>query len=147
MLELEKSERAAPQVQRLLRLAHTLKGAARVVKQAEIADGAHAIEDELSTFREAAGVVPRKHIDAVLRHVDAIGVQVGVLTAADPAQTAAASVPVIDDALRTVRADIAEMDALAEGVSEVHTLLNGLRPAIGALERGRHLADLLQQQL
>jgi two-component system chemotaxis sensor kinase CheA len=147
MLELEKSERGAPQVQRLLRLAHTLKGAARVVKQGEIADRAHAIEDELSPFRESVGPVPRKHIEAVLRHVDAIGGRIGGLTAVESTEPAAESMTVVDEALRTVRADIAEMDALLEGVSEAHTLLNGLRPAARAMEQGQHLADLLLEQL
>ena len=40
VLELEKGEASAAAVQRLLRLAHTLKGAARVVKQSEIAERA-----------------------------------------------------------------------------------------------------------
>lgn len=146
-LELEKSERAAPQVQRLLRLAHTLKGAARVVRQAEIADAAHAIEDELSPFRDAAEAVPRGPIDAVLRHIEAIGVWIGALSAVRPAETAIEAAPIIDEALRTVRADVAEMDHLLEGVSETHMLLNGLRPVVKTMEQGQHLADLLLRQL
>lgn len=146
-LELEKSERGARQVQRLLRLAHTLKGAARVVKQAEIAEAAHAIEDELSPFRDAADAVPRKHIDAVLRHVDEIGGRIGRLTTVEPAKIAVEGPPTTDETLRTVCADIADMDALLEGISEAHTLLNGLRPATTAVEQGQHLADLLVQQL
>ena len=43
VLELEKGA-GGELVPRLLRLAHTLKGAARVVKQGEIAESAHAIE-------------------------------------------------------------------------------------------------------
>jgi len=54
ILELEKSGTSTTAVQRLLRLAHTLKGAARVVKQSEIADRAHAIEDTLAPFRDCA---------------------------------------------------------------------------------------------
>src|SRR5262249_44397559 len=79
-LELERSERCAPQVQQLLRLAHTLKGAARVVKQGEIADRAHAIEDELTPFRESASAMPREPIEAVLRHLNEIERRVGALT-------------------------------------------------------------------
>ena len=45
VLELEKGSGGVAAVQRLLRIAHTLKGAARVVKQPEIANRAHAIED------------------------------------------------------------------------------------------------------
>ena len=57
---------AAAAVQQLLRLAHTLKGAARVVKQAEIANRAHAIEDALAPFRDCADSIAREQIDAIL---------------------------------------------------------------------------------
>lgn len=148
VLALEKGGRAAPAVQRLLRLAHTLKGAARVVKQVEIADHSHAIEDELAAFRETEDAVPRPRIEAVLARLEEIRRQLGALSpAAEQAEVAAAAAEVADEGLRTVRADIAEMDALLEGVSETHTLLNGLRPAAQAMERGQHLADLLLQQL
>ena len=43
LLELERIGSGGEIVPRLLRLAHTLKGAARVVRQPEIADHAHAI--------------------------------------------------------------------------------------------------------
>src|SRR5271163_3161034 len=66
VLELERGAAAAPLVQRLLRLAHTLKGAARVVRQTEIADHAHAMEDVLSPFREATGSIGRAPIEALL---------------------------------------------------------------------------------
>jgi two-component system chemotaxis sensor kinase CheA len=148
VLALEKGGRGAPAVQRLLRLAHTLKGAARVVKQIEIADHSHAIEDELAAFRETEDAVPRARIDAVLARLEDIRRQLGALSpAAEHAEVAVQLAEAPDEGLRTVRADIAEMDALLEGVSETHTLLNGLRPAAQAMERGQHLADLLLQQL
>ena len=67
-------------LQRLLRLAHTLKGAARVVKQPEIADRAHAIEDALTPLREPSASVAREQIDTVLRHLGDIGQQLQTLT-------------------------------------------------------------------
>src|SRR5688572_26105734 len=71
ILDLEKGP--APQlVAQLLRLAHTLKGAARVVKQPEIADQTHAIEEILAPFRESAAAVPRQPIEAVLVLLDRI---------------------------------------------------------------------------
>ena len=147
VLALEKGGRAAPAVQRLLRLAHTLKGAARVVKQGEIADHSHAIEDELAAFREAEEAVPRERIQAVLQRLEGIRGQLGALTPAEHAEATAPALDSPDEGLRTVRTNIAEMDALLEGVSETHTLLNGLRPAAQAMERGQHLADLLLEQL
>jgi two-component system chemotaxis sensor kinase CheA len=147
VLALEKGGRAAPAVQRLLRLAHTLKGAARVVKQGEIADQSHAIEDELAAFREADEPPPRERIEAVLQHLGEIRGRLGALTPAEQTAAAAEAIDPTDEGLRTVRTNIAEMDALLEGVSETHTLLNGLRPAAQAMERGQHLADLLLEQL
>src|SRR5690349_17636053 len=59
VLELEKPGRGQDLVGRLLRHAHTLKGAAWVVKQTAIADLAHAIEDALAPLRDAGGEAPR----------------------------------------------------------------------------------------
>src|SRR5882757_3980505 len=86
ILELEKSGTSTTAVQRLLRVAHTLKGAARVVKQSEIANRAHAIEDALSPFREAAENIAREQIDAILEHLDGISSQLGTLSPAEAAQ-------------------------------------------------------------
>jgi len=57
-LDLEKQAASGTVVPRLLRLAHTLKGAARVVQQREIADCAHALEDVLAAPKEAAAPSP-----------------------------------------------------------------------------------------
>ncbi|HEX3953043.1 MAG TPA: response regulator [Stellaceae bacterium] len=154
VLQLERTGQAG-QVQQLLRLAHTLKGAARVVKQPEIADCAHAIEDALSPFRETGDGVPHGSIDAVLRSIDTIGLHVRALDA--PARPAAAatqqpappsgSAAAIDEPIRTVRADIAEMDLLLEGIGETHALLSGLHGTLRTVEQAQHLADLVAAQL
>ena len=79
VLALEKSP-APGQVARLLRLAHTLKGAASVVRQRAIAAETHALEDVLVPLREreadvTAGDIARvlAHTDAIARHVAALG--------------------------------------------------------------------------
>jgi len=51
VLELERGGSAKAVVGRLLRLAHTLKGASRVVKQPEIAEMAHGLEDTFAPHR------------------------------------------------------------------------------------------------
>ena len=89
VLELEKSGPNAAVLQRLLRLAHTLKGAARIVKQQEIADRAHAIEDALSPFRESGEAVARAQIEAVLQHLGDIGQRLQTLVPADGADARA----------------------------------------------------------
>src|SRR5665647_439590 len=81
VLEFERSGSGGEIVPRLLRLAHTLKGAARVVRQPEIADHAHAIEGALSPFQDFAGIVPRENVDAILRLIDGISGRVAALPA------------------------------------------------------------------
>jgi hypothetical protein len=51
------------------------------------------------------------------------------------------------DRARTLRADVAEADAVLDGVAETHALLTGLRRTAQGMEQTRHLADLLLAQL
>jgi two-component system chemotaxis sensor kinase CheA len=146
VLELEKKGGGAARVQHLLRLAHTLKGAARIVKQREIADRAHAIEDTLSPLRDSVDAIDRERIDAVLDHLDEIGDHVRLLAPPESAVVAGQVKLAADDGVRTVRAEIAEMDAVLDGVSAAHALLGGFRGAAQATEQARHLADLLLAQ-
>jgi two-component system chemotaxis sensor kinase CheA len=143
VLNLEKGGTEPEIVPLLLRVAHTLKGAARVVKQREIADLAHAVEDALVPFREGAVGLPRERVDGVLKLLDAIRAHVGALAA--PAPSEASSAP--EELFRTVRVDIEEMDALLDGVAEVHGQLAMLRRGSAAIERVRGLAYLLAEQL
>lgn len=147
VLELEKGGGAPDLVPRLLRLAHTLKGAARVVRQAEVADRAHAIEDALAPLRETPAAVSRERIDALLDLLDAIG---GRLAALEAPAEATPSIPDAlrpEEALRTVRADVAEMDALLDGVAETHIQIGALHGSVRSLERVRHLVDRLVDHL
>lgn len=149
ILELEKHGNTDNRVQRLLRIAHTLKGASRVVKLVDIAEIAHAIEDALSPVRAPGKAVPRDIIDKVLKHLDEIEMLYKNLSAppsaAVPVQ--AIATPAIEEQFRTVRADIAEMDALLDGVLETHTLLNGLRSVPRRLAEGSQLVSVLLAQL
>jgi two-component system chemotaxis sensor kinase CheA len=85
VLELEKGGAEKELVNRLFRLAHTLKGAARVVRLPTIAEEAHAIEDALAPLRAGQRTVPREDIDGVLRRLDAIAAGVTALDAPSPA--------------------------------------------------------------
>jgi two-component system, chemotaxis family, sensor kinase CheA len=144
--ELEEDRNTAL-IQRLLRWAHTLKGAARVVKQLEIAQRAHAIEDALSPLREGTGGGGRELVETIVRHLDAIADQVRALAVPGSAPAPTHNSPISDDGLRTVRVDIAEVDGLLAGFSEARTLLKGLRTAAATAVRLQHLADLLVEQL
>jgi two-component system, chemotaxis family, sensor kinase CheA len=146
VLNLEKFGNGSGEVQLLLRLAHTLKGAARVVKQPEVADRAHAIEETLSPFRNSVNGVGHEQIETVLRHLDDIGGRVAALTPAEDADKPPRPNSAAEEGARTVRADIAEMDVVLDGVSATHALLNGFRTAAQSMEQTRHLADLLLAQ-
>src|ERR1700721_1227848 len=71
-LQLDKGGAAPEVIASMLRLAHTLKGAARVVKQREIADQAHAIEDALAPYRDDIDALSRGGIEAALKALDEI---------------------------------------------------------------------------
>jgi two-component system, chemotaxis family, sensor kinase CheA len=129
-------------VQRLLRLAHTLKGAARVVRQAEIATLAHDIEDHLEPFRETGGPVPPGEAVALLELVDAIGVRVRALAPPDPA-----AAPRDAEPYRTLHADVTEMDALLDGIAEAQALVGELRRTAGALRQARRRAGSVEAGL
>src|ERR1700676_5090785 len=98
ILELEKNGGSAGAVQRLLRLAHTLKGAARVVRQSAIAERAHAIEDALPPFRDGNDAIAREDIDAILTHLDEIGSQIVTLVPPGDADAGGGSGKAGDDA-------------------------------------------------
>ncbi len=147
VLELERPPFPADLVPKLLRFAHTLKGAARVVKQVEIAELVHEIEDVLATLRE--GSIPLLHepATALLEKVDAIGARVSSLAVAVQAPSVGAGAVRAEEALPAIRADVGEMDSVLDGLAEVSTNLAALRVRAGRFGRVRHLADSLIEQL
>jgi two-component system, chemotaxis family, sensor kinase CheA len=154
VLELDKGDAAPELIALLLRLAHTLKGAARVVKQREIADRAHAIEDALTPFRERGGAVPRERVEATLKALDAIAQQMTALAPPAEGQRLAAGgpaavvqgVPSTQNAPREAMTRSSdEMDVLLEGLSEASVQLAALRRGAGALQQGRRLARALEE--
>lgn len=147
-------------VRTLLRAAHTLKGAARAVRQRELADHAHAIEDALEAFRDTGGV-SRAAIDALLPRLDDMELRVRalgrppeaepsaahiVIPAAAPAAAPAAPAPVFEDE-RALRAEIGDMDIVLDGVAEAHAAVGTLRRLAGDLEQAHRLAELAIDQL
>lgn len=140
-LDLEKGAPSADSIARMLRLAHTLKGAARVVRQPEIAEQAHALEDVFAAARGSDAAVPRAQIDVVLRLLDGIGSQVAALTPAQPDEQP------VKAPLHLFRPEIADLDALLEGLAEAQVQLGSIRPRLDRVERARHLIDLVAGQL
>lgn len=167
VLALEKDTSAVDLVPRLLREAHTLKGAARVVKQNEIADLAHSLEDILAVSPGRA--LGRDDINALLRLLDAMTQQLATLlgeappmTPAPPRSAVAPAAPAPTPgvpplapaapvavperrsaAFETARVEIGEMDSLLAHVAEANVQVEAIRQAGQALVRARRMAETL----
>lgn len=146
-LELERGAEAAQAVARLLRLAHTLKGAARVVRQREIADHAHAIEEALGPLRDSAQAPPPGLVDALLARLDGIGAGIDALAPAADDAPAAAPGPAAPEPSRSVRADVEDVDLLLGGIARAHGGVAALRRELDATARACGLAQMLAEQL
>jgi two-component system chemotaxis sensor kinase CheA len=143
-IELERGAVPAEITPNLLRLAHTLKGAARVVKHAGLARLSHELEDALAPQRERVTPVEQERIREIFGLLDAMAREVASLSGAPAA--AAATVAAVgptgasnEDAVGTVRAELAEIDALTEGLTELEVRLGAFRASRRALE-GAHRA-------
>ncbi|HKQ71757.1 MAG TPA: response regulator [Polyangiaceae bacterium] len=148
LLLLEKAP-SPERIAELLRLAHTLKGAARVVKEREVADLAHAIEDALGPLRDAGAPPAIGVVDAVLRLVDGVTTRLSALALPEPAEPPAnlEAAPVATAELPTLRAELGEVDALLEGLGEVGATLATVRRSSAVLPRIHRLARALSDQL
>lgn len=155
-LELEKGQGGAEVVVRLLRVAHTLKGASRVVKLGPLAEQAHAVEEVLAPFRDGKSPVPREAVAALLRHLEGLRAKVreldGVPAAPAPASAATTSTPAAGpapavEAFETVRVDLSEMESFLESVTEIATQGGALRTAVQRVHRGATLSQDLHHRL
>jgi two-component system, chemotaxis family, sensor kinase CheA len=146
ILDLEKGSPETELVARLLRLAHTLKGAARVVKQPAIADLAHAVEDALAPLRDGAATLPREGTNGVLSLLDAISLRVaGIAEVAAPGSPPRRSSAVED--FSSLGANTEDLDALLDGIVELNVQLGTMRRGVTALKQVGHLTENLSDQL
>src|SRR5687767_116009 len=112
VLELERGERGKNLVGRVLRFAHTLKGASRVVKQPDIAELTHSIEDAVAPFREGHSPIPPERIEQILGILDLIAAKVTSLDLPIAERKGEAQRPIAAEVFETVRVDVEEMDTL-----------------------------------
>lgn len=147
VLQLERGPAGKDVVGRLLRLAHTLKGAARVVQQPEIAELSHAVEDILEPYREGQSPMAHDHINALLRLVDSISVHLRSLETPSPEPAATPPQAAVEEPIETVRVEIAEMDALLSGMSEAAIHLGALRQATTDIAHALQTAGTLAERL
>jgi two-component system chemotaxis sensor kinase CheA len=149
ILELEKGACAPPYegVARLLRLAHTLKGAARVVMQPGIAERAHAVEGILTTHREAELPLSKAQGSELLLLLDAISLHLADISSPAPASVTDTTRLPSEEATETLRVEIQEMDSLLQTLTEAGVQLGALRKDIAATDRLRDLTGLLVELL
>jgi two-component system chemotaxis sensor kinase CheA len=143
ILQLEKGASAplSHEVARLLRLAHTLKGAARVVMQPRIAERAHTVEGILTTYRESELPLSNSQQSELLRLLDEISSYLAAISSLATNLTPT-RLPA-EEPLETLRVEIQEMDSLLQTLTEAGVQLGALRKGIGDAERLHDLTRLL----
>ncbi|HEY6005480.1 MAG TPA: Hpt domain-containing protein, partial [Anaeromyxobacter sp.] len=144
-LDLESGAAGPEVVARLLRLAHTLKGASRVVKRAEMAALAHEIEEELAPHRES-GAPPAARVREIRRRLGEMSALLADLDHAG-APHAAAQARDGEGAAPVLRVDIDDADSVLRTLSEQGAHHAVLRAELSALEQARRLAAVLADQL
>ncbi len=137
--ELESSGGSAP-IPSLLRFAHTLKGAARVVRLPAISDLAHHFEDVLAACRESSTGPSREQQAELRRVVEAMAGHIADLdrpsTPAGQAPSApAVAIPALFD---TVRLQVADVDSALSGVADTSAELAVLGADFRGLDRSQH---------
>jgi len=152
-LDLGRGSKEADLLPRLFRVAHTLKGASRVVKLAAIADLAHQLEDKLALLRDGKLAASPELAAEMRTVVDRIS---EALPGAEAGKPAAAVVPAAPApkapvapvrAFETVRVEIEEMDRLLDRISGAATRLTEIRHEAHALDRARRQATRLAERL
>jgi two-component system, chemotaxis family, sensor kinase CheA len=157
VLELERAQASSENVPRLLRLGHTLKGAARVVKQPQIANLAHRVEDLLVPLRQAGREATPEESAQLLALVDAIAIEISKLAPAPaeavPSAVVApkpdatpASIP-LEDAAGASALLFDDLDTLMDNVAELGFQLGGARRVLPGIQHSRNLAEQLNERL
>jgi two-component system, chemotaxis family, sensor kinase CheA len=152
VLELEKGGAGKDLIGRLLRYAHTLKGAARIVEQLRISELSHGIEDALAGYRNEGAGVSHEQINKVLKELDEISTCLRSIESPAPEESKRAPSPTLssslsDESFEFVRVDIREMDALLREVSEAAVHVSQLGQQAGRIEEALRLAEALEAQL
>lgn len=145
-------------VARLLRLAHTLKGAARVVKQLEIARAAHSIEEVLLAKRAEQSAALPEELRGLVALLDSVNERVAALSAPESEPQAPSSslpppasepprvpIPKQEELGPTLRVDVEQMEDLVRAASNASQRMAVLRQELAALNRvaslGSSIAD------
>ncbi len=147
VLAIEQGSDDQDRVASLLRLAHTLKGASRVVKQTAIAELAHSIEGALIPYREGQNPVPKESVEDLLRLADGIATRLAALDPPVERGAAAPARPSPEEPFETVRVEVEEVDAVLDSLSEGSVQLTAIRQQTGGVGQARRLAGLMLEHL
>jgi two-component system chemotaxis sensor kinase CheA len=146
VLALDKGGPTADLVGHVLRLTHTLKGAARIVKQAEIAELAHTLEGAFAPWRERQERLPKELINQALGLLDNVAAKLpGIEPARD--ETVKETPNATEEFDETVRVEVEEIDALLNNVAETSTQLSALRQESRKVDWARQLTSMLVESL
>jgi two-component system chemotaxis sensor kinase CheA len=122
----------------VLRSAHTLKGAARVVALVSIADSAHSLEELLEPYRGSAAPIAEDRLDQMQALVDEINTVVAALEGEpSPVPTLVPSPDQVGATVQTARTSLAEIDTVIEGVLQARAQLGALRENVERIVRFR----------
>jgi two-component system chemotaxis sensor kinase CheA len=144
VLELEKGPQAVDQMARLLRLCHTLKGAARVVRQPAIAEKAHELEGLLAALREPdAGRAGTFDADRALALLKDIRERVGTLDAGQSPEPGAPP----PAHLHVFRPDTADLETIGSAVEESQRRLGDMNAHLAEADPIRHLIELIDDRI
>jgi two-component system chemotaxis sensor kinase CheA len=120
----------------LLRLAHTLKGAARVAGHPQIAGILHALEESLGEARESEDARPR--CAASVRALEAMLAELE--QRASPAPAPATMEPASASSSQSLRVDLPDLERLGRQLDNIRLELTGLRGRL--MEVDRIIADV-----
>jgi two-component system chemotaxis sensor kinase CheA len=118
-----------------------------------IGEMAHTIEDALAPFRDGDEEITSDYVSDLLRILERIRkalAEIGIGPAPEGGQAGAdgpARSAVANERLETVRIDIADMDALLEGLSEAAIQLGPLETGAEAVRHAQRLAASLREDL
>jgi len=149
---LDLDQQAGPElVARLLRFAHTLKGAARVVKQQEIAERAHEFEEVLVPHRESEAALPADEMRELLRLNDEIARHVAALErppapAPEPRESPTGDPAEKEDDEPAPRAPTADLDDLLDAIGEANARIAPLREGSRQLARLHRGVEVLGER-
>lgn len=148
ILALEKGDTSQELIGRLMRLAHTLKGAARVVKQAEVADLAHAMEEILAPRRDTGGAIPREQVNRLLSLIDACNERLKPVLAPPERDGESTPPPAKPEELTaSLRVEVTEVDTILYELADANVRLASLWQEATALEGVGEMLNRLVEKL